>query len=225
MKFAREGLPFISITAVAAGVAWWYGLHLGQPLWSVVLAGTLTVLTAFTAWFFRDPHRIVPEEVGLVVSPADGKVIDILEVDEPDVFGGPARRITIFLNIFNVHVQRAPVAGEVVHRDYFPGAYMVAWHEKASAENERASLGFRTPDGPVKVTQIAGLVARRIVTYPSEGDQLVRGQHIGLIRFGSRVDLFIPLDWEVHCEPGDHVKGGETVVATVIRSGQPQQEA
>jgi len=224
VKFAREGLPFVSIAAVLAGLSWWYGLALDQPPWAVALALVLTGLTAFIAWFFRDPERRIPQEPGVVVSPADGKVIDVRRIDEPDVFGGAARRITIFLNVFNVHVQRAPVAGEVVHRDYFPGDYMVAWHEKASDQNERASLGFRTPDGPVKVTQIAGLVARRIVTYPTEGDRLARGQHIGLIRFGSRVDLFLPLEWEIRCAPNDIVKGGETVVAAIAPHGQAPEE-
>ncbi len=213
MRFAREGIPFISVSALLAALTWWYALANGQPTAWVVLAIVLTVTAAFISWFFRDPQRAIPREDGLVVSPADGKILEILEVDEPDVFAGPARRITIFLSVFNVHVQRSPLAGEVIHRDYHAGGYAVAWHPKASDENERASLGIQTPEGRIKVTQIAGLIARRIVTYPKEGDQLTRGQHIGLIRFGSRVDLFIPRSWEVRCVPGDMVKGGETVMA------------
>lgn len=213
MRFAREGLPFIAGAAVLAGLAWWVALASGQPTGLVVLAIVLTSNTAFVAWFFRDPERAIPQEDGLVVSPGDGKILEILEVDEPDVFDGPARRITIFLSVFNVHVQRSPAAGYVIHRDYHAGGFAVAWHPKASDENERASVGIQTPEGRIKVTQIAGLIARRIVTYPKEGDQLARGQHIGLIRFGSRVDLFIPRSWEVCCAPGDHVKGGETVMA------------
>ena len=213
MRFAREGRPFIAAAAGFAGLAWGYGYLVGLPLLSVCLATLLTLNTAFVGWFFRDPHRTIPQDDRLVVSPGDGKILDILEVDEPDVFEGPARRITIFLSVFNVHLQRSPVAGQVIHRDYHSGGYAVAWHAKASDENERASVGIMTPEGPLKVTQIAGLVARRIVTYPNEGDQLARGQHIGLIRFGSRVDLFIPLAWEVRCKPGDVVKGGATVMA------------
>jgi phosphatidylserine decarboxylase len=216
MRFAREGLPFISVAAILSGLAWWYGLARGQPTSLVVLASVLTLTTVFVAWFFRDPHRVIPQEDLLVVSPADGKVLEIREVDEPDVFQGPARRITIFLSVFNVHVQRSPTAGKVIHRDYHAGGYAVAWHPKASDENERASVGIQTPEGRLKVTQIAGLIARRIVTYPKEGDQLARGQHIGLIRFGSRVDLFIPRTWEVRCAPGDAVKGGETVMAARV---------
>jgi phosphatidylserine decarboxylase len=213
MRFAREGLPFIAGAAFLAGSTWWFGFARGQPTWLVVLASLLTLNTAFVAYFFRDPKREIPQEEGLVVSPADGKILEILEVEEPDVFSGPARRITIFLSVFNVHVQRSPTAGDVVHRDYHSGGYAVAWHPKASDENERASTGISTPEGRLKVTQIAGLIARRIVTYPKEGDQLARGQHIGLIRFGSRVDLFIPRTWDVRCAPGDVVKGGETVMA------------
>lgn len=216
MRFAREGLPFIFGTALLAALAWWYALARGQPTGPLVLAIVLTLATAFVSWFFRDPHRTIPQADRLVVSPGDGKILEILEIDEPDVFDGPARRITIFLSVFNVHVQRSPVAGDVIHRDYHAGGYAVAWHPKASDENERASLGIETPEGRVKVTQIAGLIARRIVTYPKEGDQLARGQHIGLIRFGSRVDLFIPRSWEVRCAPGDVVTGGETVMALRI---------
>jgi phosphatidylserine decarboxylase len=225
MRFAREGLPFISGAAVLAGLTWWYGLARGQPTWLVILACLLTLTTAFVAWFFRDPDREIPQGEGLVVSPADGKILEILEVEEPDVFDGPARRITIFLSVFNVHVQRSPTGGDVVHRDYHAGGYAVAWHPKASDENERASVGIQTPEGRIKVTQIAGLIARRIVTYPKEGDQLARGQHIGLIRFGSRVDLFIPSSWEVRCAPGDVVRGGETVMAARRTDpGVPEQE-
>lgn len=213
MRFAREGLPFISVAAFVSGLTAWHALTKDQPMGWAVLAVVLTLTTAFIAWFFRDPHRVIPQGDGLVVSPADGKILEILDVDEPDVFNGPARRITIFLSVFDVHIQRSPTAGEVIHRDYHPGGFRVAWHPKASDENERASTGIQTPAGRVKVTQIAGLIARRIVTYPKEGDQLTRGQHIGIIRFGSRVDLFIPRSWELRCAPGDTVKGAETVLA------------
>jgi phosphatidylserine decarboxylase len=127
--------------------------------------------------------------------------------------GGPARRISIFLSVFDVHVQRAPVSGTVEHRSYRPGKYAVAWLDKASEDNEQASLGITTPYGRVLVRQIAGLVARRIITDPAEGDRVARGDRIGLIRFGSRVELFLPLDWEITCAVGDRVRVGLTVLA------------
>ena len=131
---------------------------------------------------------------------------------------GTATRVTIFLSVFNVHVQRAPVAGGIGHYSHRSGRYLAAWREEASSSNERASLGIDTGAGPVLVRQIAGLVARRIVTYPREGDRVAKGDRIGLIRFGSRVDLFLPPDWPVTVEPGDVVRGGETPVARIDRS-------
>jgi phosphatidylserine decarboxylase len=212
MRFAREGRPFILAGVVLAGAGWASLLLLPQAV-GVGFGALSTVLALFVCWFFRDPERTDPGTAGLVVAPGDGKVIEIVETEEPTVLEGPARRISIFLSVFDVHVQRAPVSGDVIHRDYHSGGYAVAWHPKASEENERASVGIRTRSGPVLVRQIAGLVARRIVTYPEEGDRLTRGERIGLIRFGSRVDLFIPMSWKVRCRPGDRAVGGETVMA------------
>jgi phosphatidylserine decarboxylase len=178
-----------------------------------VLAAALTLLALFTIWFFRNPAPSVPGDPALVVAPGQGRVVDVRQIDEPTYLQGPARRISIFLSVFDVHVQRAPVSGVVEHRTYRPGTYAVAWLEKASEDNEQASLGIATPRGRVLVKQIAGLVARRIVTDPVEGDGVERGSRIGLIRFGSRVDLFIPLEWEVLVEPGDRVTVGQTPVA------------
>jgi phosphatidylserine decarboxylase len=181
--------------------------------WGILIAGVFTLLTAFVTWFFRDPVRPQPADPELVLSPADGKVLDIAEVDEGTYFKGPARRVTIFLSVFNVHVQRSPVSGRVDHKSYRPGAFAVAWAPKASEDNEQASLGIETEQGAVLVRQIAGLVARRIVTDPEEGDGVRRGDRIGIIRFGSRVDLFLPLDWPIHCSVGDVVQGGLTPLA------------
>jgi phosphatidylserine decarboxylase len=213
VNFAREGYPFVGGAALLAILAWgWLRFGAGGRL-PLGIAITLSVLTLFTLWFFRDPDRPQSPEKGLVVAPGQGRVIGISQVDEPVFMGGPARKITIFLSIFDVHVQRAPVSGVVEYRHYRPGAFAVAWADKASEDNEQASLGITTEHGRVLVRQIAGLVARRIVTYPSEGDTVARGERIGLIRFGSRVDIFFPLDWEVACEIGDRVKVGATVLA------------
>lgn len=210
MRFAREGRPFMLIAAVAAAAAVAMAVRSPIAAWAAV---PVTALAFLVFYFFRDPEREIPEEHGLVLAPGDGKVIDIVEVDEPSFFEGPCRRISIFLSIFNVHVQRAPTSGSVVHRAYNPGGFAVAWHPKASEENEQSSVGVMTDSGRLLVRQIAGLIARRIITYPEEGQTLERGERIGLIRFGSRVDLFIPLEWTVECAVGDHAVGGTTVMA------------
>jgi phosphatidylserine decarboxylase len=213
VRFAKEGYPFIGAGLVLAALGW-TGWAVGfGGLFGQVLAAVLTVLALFILWFFRDPERVDPSGKGLVVAPGEGRVILVEEADEPSYLGGPARKISIFLSVFDVHVQRAPVAGTVEHRVYRPGAYAVAWADKASEDNEQASLGIATPHGKVLVRQIAGLVARRIVTYPAEGQSVERGERIGLIRFGSRVDLFLPLEWEVTCAVGDRAVAGRTGLA------------
>jgi phosphatidylserine decarboxylase len=215
VSFAREGYPFVAIGVLLAGLGWvGVAAGIGGP-WLRGIAALATVMSLFTIWFFRDPAPTVPADGSAVVAPGQGKVISISEVDEPTFMGGTARRITIFLCIFDVHVQRAPVSGLVEHRAYKPGKYLAAWNEKASEDNEQSSIGISTPQGKVLVRQIAGLIARRIVSDPSEGDHVVRGDRIGLIRFGSRADLFIPLDWEVVSSVGDRVRVGSSVLARI----------
>ena len=213
MRFAREGYPFMLGATLLAALAW-----VAVPVsgsWTIAPASLLTLLAAFVFYFFRDPDREIPPGEDGVISPGDGKIIDIREVHEPSFVEGPCRRITIFLSVFNVHVQRAPVSGDVAHREYRPGAFAVAWHPKASEKNEQSSLGLIARGHRVLVRQIAGLIARRIVTYPEKGGQVERGERIGLIRFGSRVDLFIPLAWNLDCAVGDKVAGGSTVLARI----------
>jgi phosphatidylserine decarboxylase len=212
LRLAREGYPFVTIALLLCAAGFVLAALTGGPF-TVGLAVLFSVLALFVLWFFRDPHRVLPADGAIVVAPGEGRVIDIREVDEPSFLRSAARRITIFLSIFDVHVQRAPVSGRVEHRSYKPGEYAVAWLEKASQDNEQASLGITTPHGRVLVRQIAGLVARRIVTDPVEGDTVERGQRIGLIRFGSRVDLFLPLEWEVTCRVGDRARVGATALA------------
>ncbi len=230
MRFAREGLPFLIMGAAAAAV-FWAALEFGpwQSRAPRLALGGLALLaigfTLFSAYFFRDPDRAVPTDRSLVVSPADGKVLSVEEVTETSFMDGPCLRVTIFLNVVNVHVQRVPVSGTVRHYEYRPGKYLVAWEPKASELNEQASIGIETPAGPVLVRQIAGLVARRIVTRPREGDPVERGERYGLIRFGSRVDLFLPLDWEITVEPGDKVAAGSSVVGRVPPQATPDNAA
>ncbi len=213
MSFAREGYRFVAIGVFLADLAWvGAAAGIGGP-WLLGSAGLLSVIPLFVLWFFRDPAPLVPADPGAVVAPGQGKVMSISEVDEPTFMGGAARRISIFLSVFDVHVQRAPVSGVVEHRAYDPGKYLAAWNDKASADNEQSSIGISTPHRKVLVRQIAGLIARRIVSDLSEGDAVVRGDRLGLIRFGSRVDLFIPLDWEVVSSVGDRVRVGSSVLA------------
>ena len=224
MRIAPEGWPFIliglAVTAILAlsaafqGTAWNPSTR-GLLYWAAGLAG---VLTLFTVYFFRNPTPSIPLDEALVLAPGEGKVIQIVQVDEPVFIAGPATRISIFLSVFNVHVQRAPISGIVGYRDYIPGKYLAAWNPKASEENERASVGIQSGDDRVLVRQIAGLIARRVVTDPMEGDSVTRGERFGIIRFGSRVDLFFPPEWEVVSREGDKVRVGETVVARIPQS-------
>ena len=212
MNFAREGLIFIAISVLLAAVAFTAALgRRSWPLW--LLAFVLLVLAIWVAYFFRDPERAGDRGEQLVISPADGKVVMITEVDEPNYLQSRALRISIFLNIFNVHVNRYPVGGTVEYVHYNPGRFFNAAAEKASLENEQASVGIRTPHHKVLVRQIAGLVARRIVTYSKPGQQIEQGERMGLIRFGSRMDVFLPLGTPVRIRVGDAVLAGTTVLA------------
>lgn len=219
MTIAREGYPFAMAGGVLAGVCWasvGFGPTTPGSLAHVLLFGAALVTSAaavFVLWFFRNPEPDIPTDPSVVVAPGQGKVIRIDEVEEDTFIGGPATKISIFLSVFDVHVQRSPVDGVVEQKIYRPGAYAVAWADKASEDNEMASLGIATEHGRVLVRQIAGLVARRILTDPEEGGRVERGRRFGLIRFGSRVDLFLPRHWEVVSQVGDRVVVGATPMA------------
>lgn len=215
LPLAREGLPFLAVCAVLVAAALLWARDGGWGARSAAPA-VLAVLALFMAWFFRDPERRVPAGGGVAVSPADGSVMSVEAVEGEAFMGGAATRITIFLSVFDVHVQRAPLGGRVRHYSYRAGRYLPAWRPEAGSVNERASLGIETGAGPALVRQVAGLVARRIVTYPREGDRVAAGDRIGLIRFGSRVDLFLSPHWEVAVRPGEAVRGGETIVARPV---------
>jgi len=211
MRIAPEGWPFIRIGIVFEGsllVLWW-----AFPGWTVVLPVIGGLLLTWLFVFFRDPVRDGPRGERLVISPADGKVISITPVDETMYLHGTATRISIFMNVVNVHVNRYPVSGEIEIVHYNPGEFMVAHHEKASLLNEQASVGLRGARGPLLVRQIAGSIARRIVTDGSPGDQAVQGERMGMIRFGSRVDLFLDPAIPIKVKLGDKVHAGLTVLA------------
>jgi phosphatidylserine decarboxylase len=212
LSFAREGLIFIAIAALIAAAT--YALALNRrswPLW--LLAFVLTLLALWVAYFFRDPERTGARGDQLVIAPADGKVVLIQDVDEPTFMGGRTKRVSIFMNVFDVHVNRYPVSGTVKYVQYNPGRFLNAAVEKSSVENEQRSVGIETPHGRILVRQIAGLIARRIVTYSKEGEQVQQAERMGLIRFGSRVDVFLPLDAVLRVKIGDMTVAGTTVIA------------
>ncbi len=212
LPIAREGYPFIAAAAVpAAALSIAAAYRGGTVLWSLVVFAALFTLAIIG--FFRDPERSGPREEKLILAPADGKVIEITEVDEESYLGTRVKRISIFLSLFDVHVNRYPVSGNVEHRAYDPGKFEPAWRRSASHSNERASTGIRSKRAPVLVRQIAGLAARRIVTYAGVGERVRQGERMGLIRFGSRVDIFVPRDARIAVEVGSRSVGGVTVIA------------
>ncbi len=212
MNFAREGIPFILIALALAAAGYTAALmRRSWPLW--LLAFVLTLLVLWVAYFFRDPERTGERGDHLVISPADGRVIDIREVDEPTFLQGRAIRISVFMNVFNVHVNRYPVGGTVHYVHYNPGRFFNAAAEKASLDNEQMSVGVQAAGHKVLFRQIAGLVARRIVTYSRVGDDAEQGERMGLIRFGSRVDVFVPVGSTVRVQLNDRPVAGTTVLA------------
>lgn len=214
MSFAREGLPFILIATVLALGG--YALALGRrswPLW--LLAFLLTLVALWVAYFFRDPERTGDRGDDLVVAPADGKVLVVTEVDEPAFMHGRATRVSIFMNVFNVHVNRYPLSGTVRFVHYNPGKFLSAAVEKSSLENEQMSVGLEHDGVRILVRQIAGLLARRIVTYSREGETVQQGERLGIIRFGSRVDVFLPTSSTVEVRVGDLTLAGTTRIATL----------
>jgi len=216
VSFAREGLLFIGLAAlVTVGT---YAAALGRRSWALwILAFLFTLLTLWVAYFFRDPERLGERGPDLLIAPADGRVVMITEVDEPAFIHGKAKRISIFMNVFNVHVNRYPSSGTVRFVHYNPGRFLNAATEKSSLENEQMSVGLDHDGVRILVRQIAGLIARRIVTYSREGEQVEQGERMGIIRFGSRVDLFMPPDAEVLVREGETTVAGTTVVARLRR--------
>lgn len=210
----------------ALGIYWVLGLlliALSHFLWPgilvagvLALTGLLIAFALFAGYFFRDPDAQVPAGSGLVVSPAHGTVDVIDEVDEMTVMGGRCRRVSIFLSVFNVHVQQAPVAGTVTLVRHAPGQFLNALKLESAALNENVIVGFQStePDcGPVAIKLITGLIARRIIPWIEPGDAVAKGERVSLIQFGSRVDLYLPLRARVSVSLGDRVVGGETVMA------------
>ena len=212
MRLAPEGLPFIlpgwALVLLGAWVA------RGSP-WVWIPETVLFLLAVWLLVFFRDPTRTGPRGDQFVIAPADGKIVDVRVVDEPLYLKTPATRISIFMNVFDVHVNRYPATGTVELVRYNPGRFLHAASDKASLDNEQASVGLRAARGLLLVRQIAGLIARRIVTDGAPGDRATQGARMGMIRFGSRVDVFFPAAARptVRVAVGDRVRAGATVLA------------
>lgn len=210
IPIAPEGWPFILGSLAVTAVLWFVDISIGfYSLFYPALS-----LSLFIIWFFRDPERVIPEGDGAIVSPADGKVIIVEEVDEDRFLKSRAMKISIFMNVFNVHVNRAPASGRIVDIFYNPGKFFNASFDKASLLNEQNALLIEADNGKRYVAnQIAGLIARRIVCRAKPGDALVRGARFGLIRFGSRLDVFLPTDVKVKVKVGEKVSAGSSILA------------
>jgi phosphatidylserine decarboxylase len=214
----REGWPFVAILAAVAIVLFWLDVDF--------LAWIAVILTAWCAYFFRDPERVTPLRSGLVISPADGRISaieDVIPPPELDLEREPVTRVSIFMNIFDVHVNRAPIDGAIARIAYVPGKFVNADLDKASEDNERQAMTLALEDGrKLGVVQIAGLIARRIVKFINEHDRVLAGQRIGLIRFGSRVDVYLPRGVHTFVSIGQRAIAGETVIAD-LKSDEPER--
>ena len=212
MSFAREGYLFIGIATLAAVAA--FALALARRSWTLwLLAIVVTLIALWIAYFFRDPERTGDRGAKLVLAPAEGRLIMLTEVDEPTFMQGRAVRMSIFMNVFHVHVNRYPADGVVRYVHYTKGKFINAAAEKSSLENEQMSVGIDAGDRRILVRQIAGLIARRIVTYSKVGDLVRQSDRMGIIKFGSRVDVFVPTDAKVLAKVGDLTTAGTTVLA------------
>jgi phosphatidylserine decarboxylase len=201
---AREGWPFLGIAVAAAVLVTFFFGAWSIPFWIIAL---------FVLQFFRDPGRVVPQKPNAVLSPADGRIVVVEKAQDPYA-GREALKISVFMNVFNVHSNRAPVDGRIENAQYFPGKFVNADLDKASIENERNALTITTTGGQlVTCVQVAGLIARRILCYVKTGDILSRGQRYGFIRFGSRVDVYLPLTATPKVSVGDKVAATETILA------------
>jgi phosphatidylserine decarboxylase len=206
---AKEGYPFICllgfVTLVFAVLGWG------------CLTLILLALTLFTAYFFRNPERRVPSDEKAMISPADGKIVFAGVVNEERFLKAEVNKVSIFMSMFNVHVNRVPLAGKVIDLYYNKGKFLNATLDKSSELNEQSGIILETKEGKqILVVQIAGLIARRIVSYPEIGDELQKGLRYGIIRFGSRLDVYFPKEWKIDVAIGDKVTGGETVIGLVV---------
>ena len=204
IPFAKEGyifiIPLVIFTLGFIALSWF---------WAAGLFGGLFI---FVTWFFRDPERTIPEEPNIIVSPGDGKIVEIVPENDSLLKQGGYTRISVFLNVFNVHVNRVPIAGKIQAYRYNKGKFLNAASHKASLDNEQSAILLNNGHVTILVKQIAGLIARRIVCWAKEGDEFERGQRYGLIRFGSRMDVFVPEGTHIKVKVGDIVNGGSSII-------------
>lgn len=213
MKLHKESKGTIVVASVAFAVVAFLAIYFLQA-WSLLILIPLLVVYGLIFWFFRVPNREILDHKEQVIAPVDGKVVMIKEVMENEFLKEKAIQVSIFMSPLNVHICRFPVSGKVIYKKYHAGKYLVAWHEKSSTENERTTVAVESlTHHKVVFRQIAGYVARRIVFYCNEGDTAKAGHEYGFIKFGSRMDVFLPLDTEILCKIGDKTKGGIDVIA------------
>ncbi|MDL1913885.1 MAG: phosphatidylserine decarboxylase family protein [Bergeyella sp.] len=213
MKLHREGkstLIIAGLTLISISILAFFLLK----GWAFLVVLPLVIVYGFILWFFRVPVRKIGSYTKEVIAPVDGKVVMIKEVEETEFLNKKVIQISIFMSPLNVHICRYPVTGKVIYEKYHPGKYLVAWHEKSSTENERSTLAVETQDRhKVVFRQIAGYIARRIVYYSKRGDEAKAGHEMGFIKFGSRMDVFLPLGTQVTCKIGELTKGGINIIA------------
>lgn len=215
MKLHKESKGTIAVASILFAIIAAASIYFLE-MWSLLIIVPLLVIYSLVFWFFRVPNRDILDHVENVIAPVDGKVVMIKEVEEDEFIKGKAIQVSIFMSPLNVHICRYPVSGDVIYKKYHPGKYLVAWHEKSSTENERTTIAVESlTKHKVVFRQIAGYVARRIVFYCKEGDKAKAGHEFGFIKFGSRMDIFLPLDTEIICKIGDKTKGGVDVIANM----------
>lgn len=213
MKLHKESKGTIIVASLLFAVIAALAIYFLE-MWSLLIIVPLLVIYGLVFWFFRVPNRDILDHTENVIAPVDGKVVMIKEVEETEFLKEKAIQVSIFMSPLNVHICRFPVSGNVIYKKYHPGKYLVAWHEKSSTENERTTVAVESmTNHKVVFRQIAGYVARRIVFYCNEGDSAKAGHEFGFIKFGSRMDIFLPLDTEIICKIGDKTKGGIDVIA------------
>lgn len=218
MKLHKEGYLHVFIasllTAVLLFISYKY-FGKAYPILFWILAIPLLLIWFWVLWFFRMPKRVFVSDIQNVFSPADGKVVVIEEVEETEYFKDKRIQVSVFMSPLNVHVNRNPISGIVKYAKYHPGKFLVAWHPKSSTDNERTSIVVENENTAILMRQVAGAMARRIRFYVTEGDNVKQNEEFGFIKFGSRVDLYLPLGTEIIAKIGDVVKGGQTVLAKI----------
>ncbi len=215
----RDGWPFILVGLVLT-VILLLGSLKWDSMWLLVVTAVFALLTLLITFFFRDPEREIPDVSLALVAPADGRVVAIDSLAHHPYLDSPATRVSIFLSIFDVHVNRMPVTGTVDYIEYRPGKFLAAFKNDASEVNEQTEIGMRSEYGEkLVIKQIAGVIARRIVCRVEKGDRVSRGDRFGMIRFGSRTDLIVPAETDIHVQKGDHVKGAASIIGTLPDRG------